>query len=148
MQPCYGKAETSSTLPNPFAVAQTVFWDVSSQHRVPFFMKGLCRTANSCKPGLVVGALRIACDGLCTAAMFHTAEDNPGCRWKCLEELDCLRHYNCCPILFDHLNSLWPGTNECISSMAIETGKRAVHCQDDRRSHCVTEQGFHRTRGS
>ena len=90
-----------------------------NQHRVHSLMKGLCRTAKSCKPGLVVGALRIACNGLCTAARFHTAEDNPGCRLGCLEELDCLRHYICCPILFYHLNSLWPGTNECISPTAI-----------------------------
>ena len=85
-----------------------------SQHRVHLLVKGPCRTANSCKPGLVV----IACNVLCTAARFHAAEDRPGCRLGCLEELDCLRHYNCCPILFDHLNSLWPGTNECIHPTA------------------------------
>ena len=82
-------------------------------------MKGLCRTANSRKPGLVIGALRIACNGLCTAARFHKAEDNLGCRLGCLEELDCLRHYNCCDILSDHLNSPWRGTSECISPTAI-----------------------------
>ena len=82
-------------------------------------MNDLCRTANSCKPGLVVGALRIACNGLCTDAMFRTAADNLGCRLACLEELDCLRHYDCCPILFDHLSSLWPGTNVCFSLTAI-----------------------------
>ena len=82
-----------------------------SQPRVHLLVKGPCRTANSCKPGLVVGALRIACNGLCTAARFHTAEDNPGCRLGCLEEHDCLRHYNGCPILFDHLNSFRPSTN-------------------------------------
>ena len=48
-------------------------------HRVHLLMQNLCRTANS-KPGLVVGALRIACSGLCTAARFHSAEDNPVCR--------------------------------------------------------------------
>ena len=51
--------------------------------------------------------------------MFHTAADNPGCRLGCLEELDCFRHYNCCPILLDHLNLLWPGTHVCISPTAI-----------------------------
>ena len=88
-------------------------------HRVHLLMKGLCRTANSRKPGLVIGALRIACSGLCTAARFHKAEDNLGCRLGCLEELDCLRHYNCCHILSDHLNSPWRGTSECISPTAI-----------------------------
>ena len=71
-----------------------------SQHRVHLLMKGPCRTANSCKPGLVVGALRIACNGLCTAARFHTAEDNPGCRLECLEEHGCVRRRNCCPFLY------------------------------------------------
>ena len=33
----------------------------------------------------------------------------------CHEELDCIRHYNRCPTLFDSLCSLWLGTGECIS---------------------------------
>ena len=40
------------------------------------------------------GALHFACNGLCTAARFHTAEDNPGCRFGCIEGQDCVRHYN------------------------------------------------------
>ena len=40
-----------------------------NQHRV---VEGLCRAANSCKAGVVVGALRIACYRLCKAARFHT----------------------------------------------------------------------------
>ena len=47
-------------------------------------MEGLCRAAMSCKAGIVVGALRIACNGLCTAARFHT-EENPGCLLECHE---------------------------------------------------------------
>ena len=35
-----------------------------TQHRVHSLMEGLWRTANSCKAGLVVGALRTACSGL------------------------------------------------------------------------------------
>ena len=50
------------------------------QHRVHLLMQSLCRTSNWCKPGLVVGALRIACNGLCTVARFHSAEENPMCR--------------------------------------------------------------------
>ena len=90
-----------------------------NQHRVHLLVKGLCRTANSCKGGLVVGALRIACNGLYTGVRFHTAEENPGCLLGCPEGLDCLRHYNCCPTSLDHINSLWPGTSECISPTAI-----------------------------
>ena len=37
----------------------------------------------------------------------------------CPEGLDCLRHYNCCHTLFDHLNSLWPCIGECISPTAV-----------------------------
>ena len=59
-------------------------------------MKGLCRTANSCKPDLIAGAVRGACNGLCTAAKFHTVEENPCCILRCPEGLDCLGHYTCC----------------------------------------------------
>ena len=51
------------------------------QHRVLSLMEVLRWTANSCKAGLVVGALRIACNGLCTAARFHTAEENQDAFW-------------------------------------------------------------------
>ena len=37
----------------------------------------------------------------------------------CPEGLDCLRHHIRCPSLFDHLNSLWLGTSECISPTAV-----------------------------
>ena len=82
-------------------------------------MKGLCRAANSCKAGVVVGALRIACDGLCTAARFPSTEDNAGCLLKRHEGLDCMRHRNRCPTLCKSLCALWPGTGECISLTAI-----------------------------
>ena len=66
-----------------------------------------------------MGALRIACNGLRTAARFHTAEENPGYLLGCHEGLDCLRQYNRCPSLFESSCSLWPGTGECISPAAI-----------------------------
>ena len=55
----------------------------ANQHRDHSITKGLCRTANSCKAVLIVGALRIACSGVCTAARFHAAEENPGCLLRC-----------------------------------------------------------------
>ena len=82
-------------------------------------MKGLCRTANSCKAGLTAGAVRLACNGLCTAARFRSADENPGCLLGCSEGLDCLRHCNQCPTLFHSLLAIWPGTGECISPTAI-----------------------------
>ena len=112
-----------------------------NQYRMHLLMKGLCRATISCKPGLVVGAVRVACNGLCTAARFHTVDEHPGCNLGCTEKPDCLRHYNCCPILFDHLKSLWPGTDECISPTAILNDllfKIAV--RSDRL--CILESGF------
>ena len=82
-------------------------------------MEGFCRTANPCKAGLVVGALRIACNGLCTAARFHMAEENPGCFLRRHDGLDCIRHYYRCPALFESLRSLWLGTSECIAPTAM-----------------------------
>ena len=77
------------------------------------------RTANLCKPGLIVGALRVACDGLCTVARFHNADEHPGCILGALKDLIDCGIFNCCPTLFDHLNSLLPCTSECISPTAI-----------------------------
>ena len=77
-------------------------------------------TANSCRPGLVVG-LRIACNGLCTAARFHNDEDDPWCRLGCTEGQYCLRHYNACPVRLNHLNSLWPAVAESMGRTAIFT---------------------------
>ena len=99
-----------------------VHWDlsisiVSIHHSL---MKGLCRTARA-KLAFTAGAVRIACNGRCTAARFHSADENPGCLLGCSEGLycDCLRHYNQCPSLFRSLLAIWPGDGECISPTAI-----------------------------
>ena len=77
------------------------------QHRVHLLMNGLCRVANSCKAALIVGASRIACNGLCTAARFHTVEENPECLLGCHGGLDCFRHYKQCPhVVSPHLFAL------------------------------------------
>ena len=90
-----------------------------SQRRVHSLMEGLCRAANSCEAGLTVGALCVACNGLCTAARFHSAGEHPGCLSGCGEGLDWLQHHNQCPTLFRSLLVIWPGTGECISPTAI-----------------------------
>ena len=46
------------------------------------------------RPGLLIGFLRILCNGLCTARRFHTAEHDHTCRIGCPDELDSLTHYN------------------------------------------------------
>ena len=103
---------------NVLGIAQAV---CSRSNRVlcHLLMKGLCRAANSCKLGLIVGALRVACNGLCTAVRFHTVEENRACVLGCPEGLECLQHCNRCTTLFDHLRSLWPGNDECIAPTTI-----------------------------
>ena len=91
-----------------------------SHHRVLSLMKGLCRTANSCKAGFILGALRIPCNGLCTAVQVpFLLSENLGYLLGCGEGLDCLRHYNRCPTLFRSLLAIWLGTGDCISPTAI-----------------------------
>ena len=60
----------------------------------------VCRAANSCKIGLVFGALRVACDGLRTCQIY-TAEENPGSITECSECVRCLRHCCRCTTFFD-----------------------------------------------
>ena len=115
----YMKVATFSTSPQPFCSRSNCALGFVNQHRVQSLMTGLCRTANSCKAGLIMGALRIACNGLCTAARFHSAEENHGWLLWCSEGPDCLQHYNRCPPLFNYSRSLQPGTSERISPMAI-----------------------------
>ena len=88
-----------------------------NQHRVHLLTKGLCRAANSCKLGLIVGASRVACYGSCAAARLHIVEENRACVLGCPEGLVCgiVR----CGTLFDHLRSLWPGNGECITPTTI-----------------------------
>ena len=90
-----------------------------SPHGVHSLMKGNCRTAHSCKAGHIVGARRIACNGLCTAASIHSTDENPGCLLGCGEGPDCLRHCNQCLAVFRSLLAIWLGTGECISPTAI-----------------------------
>ena len=91
-----------------------------NQRRVHSLMKGLCRAANSCKAGLVVGVLRIACSGLCTGWSDSTSlKKFLDVFWGAMKGSIAHGHYNRCPTLFESLCSLWPGTGECISPTAI-----------------------------
>ena len=58
-------------------------------------------------PGLLVGFLRILCNGLCTAQRFHTAELGHTCRIGCPDEPASLTHYNECPRLYTNFLSFW-----------------------------------------
>ena len=59
------------------------------------------------RPGLLVGFLRILCDGLCTAQRFHTEEHDHTCRVGCPNEPDSLTHYNECHWLYNIFTSFW-----------------------------------------
>ena len=54
-------------------------------------------------PGLVVGVLRVLCNGLCTARRFHSYQEDQRCRMECPDEAACVRHYDVCPRLFQYL---------------------------------------------
>ena len=86
-----------------------------SGHRIKSLMQAFCRTANSCRPGLIVGALRIACTGLCTAARFHDDE---------VRSVGLAAWHGatvCGSLLFNHLDSLWPGVTDWIGRSSIFT---------------------------
>ena len=65
------------------------------------------RVSCASRPGLLVGFLRILCNGLCTALRFHTAENDHTCRIGCPDEPDSLTHYNECPRLYNIFLSFW-----------------------------------------
>ena len=59
------------------------------------------------RPGIIVGVLRILCNGPCTAQRFHTEDYEHTCCAGCPNEPDSLSHYNECPRLYDMLRSFW-----------------------------------------
>ena len=59
------------------------------------------------RPGLLVGFLRILCNGLCTARRYHTAENDHTCRIGCPDEPGSLTHCNECPRLYNIFLSFW-----------------------------------------
>ena len=65
------------------------------------------RVADILLPGLLVGFLRILCDGLCTAQRLHTEEHDHTCRIGCPNEPASLSHCNECPRLSNFFVSFW-----------------------------------------
>ena len=72
-----------------------------SRHRVADILPHMKIVSRAPRPGILVGFLRIPCNGLCTAEHDHT------CRIGCPDEPDSLTHYNACPRLFNIFLSLW-----------------------------------------
>ena len=78
-----------------------------SRHRIVDILPHMKKVSRACRPGLLVGFLRILCNGLCTARRFHTAEHDHTCCIGCPDEPDSLTHYNVCPRLYKIFLSFW-----------------------------------------
>ena len=78
-----------------------------SRHCIADILPHMKRVSRASRPGLLVGFLRILCNGLCTARRFHTAENDHTCRIGCPDEPDSLTHYNMCPRLYNFFLSFW-----------------------------------------
>ena len=70
-----------------------------SRHRIADNLLHMKLVSRASCPGLLVGFLRILCNGLCIAQRLHTAENDHTCRIGCPDAPDSLSHYNECPRL-------------------------------------------------
>ena len=61
-----------------------------SRHRVADILPHMQIVSRASRPGLLVGFLRILCNGLCNARRFHAAENDHTCRVGCPDEPDSL----------------------------------------------------------
>ena len=61
-----------------------------NRHRVADILLHMKSVSCASRPGLLVGFLRILCNGVCTARRFHTAENDHTCRIGCPDEPDSL----------------------------------------------------------
>ena len=78
-----------------------------SRHRVADILPHMKIVSRASRPGLLVGFLRILCNGLCTAQRVHTEEHDHTCSVGCPNEPDPLTHYNECPRLYNIFDSFW-----------------------------------------
>ena len=77
------------------------------RHRVADILSHMKLVSRASRPGLLVGFLRILCNGLFTAQRYHTAENDHTCRVGCPNEPDSLSHYNECHQLYNIFTSFW-----------------------------------------
>ena len=78
-----------------------------SRYRVADILLHMKLVSRASRPGLLVGFLRILCNGHCTAQRFHTDELGHTCRIGCPDEPDSLTHYNECSRLYNIFVSFW-----------------------------------------
>ena len=94
-------------------------------------MKSVSRAS---RPGLLVGFLRILCNGLCIARRFHTAENDHTWRIGCPDELDSLTYYNECPRLYNIFVSFWrhatilPPRNHLLHDLISRVFLQSLQC--------------------
>ena len=109
-----GKAMMSSTVPKPFADVLKPSSGFSQQASRVLAHAGALSCGQLVQTWSCRWCLRVACNGLCTAARFHTVQENSGCILASPEGHHCLRHYFCCPTFVSPFSlSHWPGTGEC-----------------------------------
>ena len=105
-----------------------------SRHRVADILPHMQIVSRASRPGLLVGFLRILCNGLCTARRFHTAEHDHTCRVGCPDEPDSLTHYNECPRLHNIFLSFWrhdtilPQRNHFLHDLITRVFLRSLQC--------------------
>ena len=80
-QLCHAGEELNMTSPTLFVLVPAPSLCLSAS------IVSICSCRDCVELPTLVGALRIACSGLCAAARFHTADDNQGCRLAALKYL-------------------------------------------------------------
>ena len=78
-----------------------------SGHLMAQIIPMIRNAAQASRPGLAVGILRVLCNGMYTAKRFLADTEEPTCREGCLDEPDCLSHYNRCPLHSNTFVAIW-----------------------------------------
>ena len=106
-----------------------------SLHRVADILPLMKSVSRASRFGLLVGFLRILCNGLCTAQRFRTEEHDHTCRIGCPNEPDSLTHYNECPRLYNIFTSFWrhatvlPQRNHFLHDLITRVFLRSLQCR-------------------
>ena len=88
------------------ARASKAFGQVS-RHLTAQILLRMSDASRTSRPGLVVGILRVLCNGMCAAQSFHMEGEEQRCRAGCQDEPDSLSHYNECPLLANFFTAVW-----------------------------------------
>ena len=95
----------SSTVPKPFADVSNRALGLANKHLVYLLMQELCRAANSCERGLVVGdyvSRVMVCARLLDSMLSKKIQD---ASWRAQRDLIACGVISAAPTLFHHLRS-------------------------------------------